>query len=112
MAQGNGQDGNASGEAMKSSSRTPSEPITVGDLVQVVRGHECDLGLVFTVASIEHWQLGWYCPKCRVESYAPYTAVGPAGFPGDGVDITWLKKIPPLSELEGVKTEEDIREPA
>jgi len=105
-------------------------PIAVGDLVVVVRGHSCVLeligGWVYRVESIER-QIGggWFCNRCGTRDIAPeamYGATGhrkPAGVnllkAGRGpaaIPLQWLKRIPPLDELEGERTEEKTKEPA
>ena len=87
-----------------------SEPISVGDLVVVVKptlccGNPSRLGRTFVVKKIEfgpnrcHW-----CHTAIEDSDA---------FDGE---LWWtprrLKRIPPLSELEGQPTQEDMKEPA
>jgi hypothetical protein len=88
-------------------------PIQVGDLVQVVRdccGHW--LGSVFTVGSFTN-AVKVECNFC------------PPGYPTQTVvairsgrarmyccPLPWLKRIPPLSELEGEKKDEQLKEPA
>ena len=88
--------------------------IKVGDLVVVVRGAPCcgntqHLGLVFRVAVI--FPLEGHCNHCGEEpppQYgADYELESDSGF-----SLSTLKRIPPLSELEGERTQEDIREPA
>ena len=93
-------------------------PITVGDLVQVVRGHSCILarvgGWTFVVVEIVQPRGGgWYCEHCKTENAGP-NEPGAARRIGEGayLPLSWLKRIPPLAELEGQRTEESIREPA
>lgn len=86
--------------------------IQVGDLVQVVRGHVCDWGRIFVVASINVSEAGWHCPHCPTESYDSCEWVEDGIKEGIGADITWVRRIPPLSELEGERTDEQIKEPA
>jgi hypothetical protein len=86
-------------------------PIQVGDLVQVVRGHECDLGSTFRVGQIREPTLwGWICPKCSCIDRSPELWADR----GDehGAPLSWLKRIPPLDELEGERTQENLKEPA
>lgn len=81
-------------------------PIAVGDLVVVVR--KCcpqDLGLVFRVAGFSQRSNLFHCTDCGAHIGAVNTAVVEGKnwrFP-----LAWLKRIPPLSELEGVS--EDAR---
>ena len=90
-----------------------NKPISVGDLVQIVRT-DCEesarkvVGLVYTVGGIG--TEGRHCNWCKQE----YPASAIALFAGTkrGAPLPWLKRIPPLEELEGEKTQEDIREPA
>lgn len=93
-----------------------SEPIKVGDLVQVIRGTGCScdkahssLGLIFRVERMGlssgqcHWCHAYVgCENAKAAKPADYGSFS----------LHRLKRIPPLSELEGVKTEEDTREPA
>ena len=86
-----------------------SEPIKVGDLVAVVKPSVCcgntnRVGYVFAVRKIDPAP-GW-CLYCHSTLPSEY-----------GSDEGWysgtrLKRIPPLSELEGQPTQEDIKEPA
>lgn len=88
------------------------KPIAVGDLVQVVRWSCCgvELGKVFVVASMSSHDDGWFCRSCR----GPHPS-GTFALDGQnrvGAVLPWLKRIPPLDELEGVKTEETLKETA
>jgi hypothetical protein len=94
-----------------------SEPIKVGDLVQIVKPLDCSCGMpskiigrVFRVSQIfplvDSWCAGCFRPH-------PTTACA-EGLDGGGkkVPLYRLKRIPPLPELEGKETNEDLREPA
>lgn len=86
-----------------------SPHISVGDLVQVIKPSTCcgyatsGIGEIFRVAVIR--PRNGKCPNC-------------GAWPGDikamadhhqmGYDTTRLKRIPPLSELEGEKRDEEI----
>lgn len=91
-----------------------SEPIGVGDLVMVVRDRVCchnpaaQYGLTFRVLRFRN--TGCYpCEDCG--DMTPLTnAVGEGIFAG--YDVRRLKRIPPLGELEGQPTHEDMKEPA
>lgn len=89
------------------------KPISVGDLVMMVRGHECVLaragGRPFVVTALVHpWGGGWHCGICHKDSAGP-NEIGAAGLGrGDGIPISWLKRIPPLDELESEKRDEEI----
>lgn len=89
------------------------KPIAVGDLVMVVKPTECcgvfsPKAHIFVVARIKPSY--WRCVHC-----------GRSGF---GESMAWLddntqcfavfrlKRIPPISELEGVQSEEKLKEPA
>jgi len=86
-------------------------PIQVGDLVQVVRWPCCGryLGNIFKVEEISSSDSA-LCFECGARS-------GPSGFYAApekynrGAPVSWLKRIPPLEELEGQRTEEGIKEP-
>ena len=87
-----------------------SEPIEVGDLVMIVRTH-CETskaaGKVFIAPKpIKSWTGKFECGRChRVwncsEDLFEYTK-------HEYCPRSWLKRIPPLSELEGEKRDEEI----
>lgn len=85
------------------------KPISVGDLVQVVRGHSCELGEVGRVEALQTWRW-WSCAHCGEGEYGSVFAAKVGTDPADGVatgyPVSWLKRIPPLEELEGEHTEE------
>ncbi len=99
------------------------KPIGVGDLVQVVfppRNHECNcLGAVFKVTRIrkntDRIKLGKvYKTLCRWCGYTGSASTTKTILVAEGgksvVALSRLKRIPPLSELEGVRTEETLKE--
>lgn len=90
-----------------------SEPISVGDLVVIVKGGCSDhhIGRIFRVFRFSNKTTA--CKKCHTyHGYPPTTTLAcPAETPG-GFELARLKRIPPLSELEGEKQKEDLREPA
>jgi hypothetical protein len=98
------------------------KPISVGDLVMVVRGHECVVakvgGVPYTVAAIVQKMFGgWYCPLCRTEDHGQSEALGARLVPlhkddGAAIPLGWLKRIPPASELDSEKRDEKLTEPA
>ena len=95
--------------------RTAERPIAVGDLVQVVRptpccGNENNLSRIFVVEAIGRF--GDFCMYCgrRVRLVSAQGLVG-AGTT-NSVRLSRLKRIPPLDELEGTKTDEPMKEPA
>lgn len=85
-------------------------PIAVGDLVQVIRSC-CDdqLGLVFRVMRIgvTRNNICCVCLKKTIKDGIPNAKAA------DGYDwpTPWLKRIPPLDELESTRTAEPLREP-
>ena len=90
--------------------RVTERAIVVGDLVVVVEWPCCHahVGKIRRVKKIESRQ-GQRCADCF--------ASGPAGryavVSGDGdAPLCWLKRIPPLDELESSKTDEPMKEPA
>ena len=95
-----------------------SEPIKVGDLVMVVRGHPCVVELLggtpWTVTGFQEPKHGgWHCSRCHMDSAGPnvIAALGAPSVTGckrPVIPITFLKRIPPLSELEGEKRDEEI----
>jgi hypothetical protein len=97
------------------------KPISVGDLVMVVRGHECVVakvgGVPYTVEAIVPQMFGgWYCPVCDTENHGTSEAYGAKlsplhTGPGSGIPLGWLKRIPPQPELEGADSWEEINTP-
>lgn len=88
--------------------------IQVGDLVQVVRPCGCCgttqwMGDIFRVDSIESSDDPASCCGNEEDEMCAFASEdeGGAGFP-----LAELKRIPPLSELEGERTEETLKEPA
>lgn len=90
-----------------------SEPIKVGDLVMVVRvcctAYMDGAGPIFRVHKIHGVGRGSTCAYCG--AMLPNTDRATEGALV-GVPLPWLKRIPPLSELESEKHKEDLREPA
>ena len=89
-----------------------SKEIKVGDLVQVARGMPCCdattpmQGHIFNVSGFK--EVAGRCKTCGARAYAEMAAVG-GQLP---VDVVRLKRIQPLEELEGQRTEEKLREPS
>ena len=85
------------------------KPISVGDLVVVVR--DCCgkyIGRTFIVEQMATGEAE--CVFCRAR-FHNVTVAGDASVAslrdnGNLGILTWLRRIPPLEELEGVKTEE------
>lgn len=90
-----------------------SGPIKVGDLVRVIRAHDCDpyrgYGTIFTVAKIAPARNLW-CNTCG----AVYASDGRPlayGTIADGAGwhpVEWLRRIPPLHELEDERPEDEV----
>lgn len=91
-----------------------SEPIMPGDLVQVVRGHECGLaqniGVTFTVETIEvAYSHGCqWCGESMSDGRLLAYGHRPGRKSGGYVPVAWLRKIPPLAEPDDVKRDEEI----
>lgn len=89
------------------------KPISVGDLVQVVKPPLCGcpatVGMTRTVLAIKTVRA--CCPTCRAISGEARRAVldGPAPWSKWVIALERLKRIPPLDELEGVKDERDLQ---
>jgi hypothetical protein len=89
------------------------KPISVGDLVVIVRLRECcpentKLGLIYRVNSLRTAE--YACHYCGKPHGGQWTVAWGEG--NVGANVVRLKRIPPLSDLEGERTQEDIREPA
>ena len=95
-----------------------ARPIAVGDLVMVVKPPLCPknqdsaIGHIFCVDEIALSAPDRVCPSCFVRhSFLDNTLLArPAG--EAGFALSRLKRIPPLDELEGQRTEEKLKEPA
>jgi hypothetical protein len=86
-----------------------SEPIKVGDLVMVVRGCGCYLGEPYRVKAMDIGNKIYFrCIRCRkYQGIQPLVEVH--GNRRDGYfPLSWLKRIPPLDELEGVDEKETL----
>ena len=89
-----------------------AEPIKVGDLVTVVRTccsttADESIGLIGTVTTIEAFRTGtWACTYCSADGNDLKAKFSNSSFPI--APLSWLKRIPPLSELEGERTEEKL----
>lgn len=87
------------------------KPISVGDLVQVVRtdckkSADLALGKIGRVDSIGVLpaRFGPFCEFCKQRYAVSELATVQGWYP----PLSWLKRIPPLSELEGEKRDEEI----
>ena len=82
-------------------------PIQIGDWVVVVRWGPCGCGLGVT-GIVERILLPdnlRRCAECKTPSSGLYT---PCWFGNWQAPLEWLKRIPPLDELEDVKRDEEI----
>lgn len=91
-------------------------PIQVGDLVVIVKESPCcastnSLGIIFRVKAIRPRGVGSRCNGCKATRPAE-TAVAESYSDHFVTDIDRLRRIPPLSELEGERTDEKLKEPA
>lgn len=91
-------------------------PIQVGDLVVLVRyDHRCAdvlLGKIYRVLRVPSIHPGICCPKCGERDLATANSLIAGTSQHAALPQRWLKRIPPLSELEGQRTQEDMKEPA
>lgn len=89
------------------------DTIRVGDLVVMVRGHSCLLnrigGILFTVGEIATPEYEPWCGECG-KRY-PIQTIVRSIFSVQCLPIAWLKKIPPLGDLEGCRDKRDISVP-
>jgi hypothetical protein len=84
-------------------------PIQIGDLAMVIRWpHEHGLKMLGGVITVQGFLDMVHCPLCNLlfeERSAVYMESLKA------VPLSWLKRIPPLTELEGLESEEVERLP-
>ena len=89
------------------------KPISVGDLVVIVDEccpNESSLGEIHRVLQIGTFHSG--CDYCGDSSHGVLAHLTGGEDDNDHwVPLPWIKRIPPLEELEGAKTEEKLREP-
>lgn len=84
------------------------KPISVGDLVQVVRvapccGRDDFMGHTFIVSGLGTSLVG--CAKCLDGAGLPTAEGSPTGRP---TFLARLKRFPPLGELEGQRSEDEM----
>lgn len=91
------------------------KPISVGDLVVIVKSRECcpersRFGFIFMVERIETDE--FRCTYCKKDHLGLRTIAWGSG--KTGADISRLKRIPPLGELENSEWADklDTRQPA
>lgn len=87
--------------------------ISKGDLVMVVRGHDCIVaklgGIPFRVEKLVPQRGGgWSCSVCGGHSFHPEAMWGAGSHLANAVPLSCLKKIDPPSELEGVDEKETL----
>ena len=88
--------------------------IKVGDMVMVVRGHECVVatvgGIPYTVRAILN-QVGggWRCGICGTRDIAPNETLGAQFYTAmHGIPLSWLLKIDPPADDETTEQPEEI----
>lgn len=101
---------------MKERSGTPSSGrISQGDMVVVVKPRRCGfantVGNIFIAGEIVFSKKRGRCVTCNAVTY-PRGTLRTTNHKGNCIEVDRLKRIPPLDELEGERTKEDIREPA
>ncbi len=99
-------------QASSEAAVTDRTAIQVGDLVQVV--HSCCGVFVGAIATVSGFAepATHPCIDCgRVASGLVRAKFDRNTFP-KACPVAWLKRIPPLEELEGTKTDEPMKEPA
>ena len=86
-----------------------SERIAVGDLVQVVKWPCCNrhTGKIFTVVNISG-SGGVACAGCRAIHYGAHSESDLQDGDVCWAPNAWLKRIPPLDEIESIKRDEEI----
>ena len=88
---------------------TDRSAIEVGDLAMLVRSC-CNryLGRVFRVAGFEPHQDCFACSFCGTEHPAMTLALTGEKEKFATAPLPWIKRIPPLDELEGLHTQESV----
>ena len=86
-----------------------SEPIKVRDLVRVSK--PCCYHMlrypIFRVAGFERFE-DYMCKACHTDSPSSLFAVSEENRRWH-VPVPWLKRIPPLEEVEGIETQEPLK---
>lgn len=87
-----------------------SETIKVGDLVQIVRWSCCGayLGAIFRVVEVDSYGMPPRCRQCGADIQHKTFAFEGSGIAFWAAPLSWLKRIPPLDELEGEKRREEL----
>ena len=79
--------------------------IHVGDLVMVVRGHECDVGRIFQVDGLS--MDSWYCENCGAETFDDELVA--EHIEDDCVyPITWLRRLDPDALKDDLPIKEEL----
>ena len=81
--------------------------IKVGDLVMIVRGHECSVkkagGIPFIVTSLI--DCVFYCNKCKCDIS---DGIGVTGYIDRFVPVSWLIRIDPPAIPESINEQEKV----
>jgi len=95
----------------------PNLDIEPGDLVALVRGHECTVnavgGIPFRVAQVHCLSIAGVRFVCRHCGYGQ-SANGvrfTCDTRGNNLPLAWLKKFPPLDEADSTERDKRKREP-
>lgn len=92
------------------------KPLQVGDLVRVAKWLSCGckLNWVFRIGGmVPRPMQPMMCSLCYyAETHRPEDAAFSDGGAFIGAPLSWLRRIPPLSELESTRTEETLKVPA
>ena len=88
-----------------------SDPIDVGDLVQVVQSRACctkyaDGAELFVVVAVKQRHITLWC--CYCDSLLPNEPFAAGAVFEWGMPLSWLRKIPPLADLESTETKKEI----
>lgn len=87
------------------------KPISVGDLVEVIRvapcGCDLSLGNIFRVSTIRKSLSDFSCAYCAAKRPTATIVEREIGV----IELNRLKRIPPLSELEGADSWEELNTP-
>lgn len=101
--------GSSRAEWRERGEKVSDRPIQVGDLVAVVKSccPRVAMPSVFKVGQIGTFGFKVPCPFClsEIDESIPIAQIDGEA---KGRPIAWLKRIPPLEELEGVKTADKV----
>jgi hypothetical protein len=84
------------------------ETIRVGDLVVVVRGHQCNIGRIGRVICIDSTGLLQQCMHCGHVWNTEHPLRAVVNEQGGGWELHRLKRIDPLSEPSHTERREEI----